>query len=338
MLRQWHGAQWALPLCAVARVYHRAAHFPRALAQAEKATQVSAGRCGDAVGLLWRLASMPCYAAVVQQHPLYRRTTEKAGRHAPAAERESKKTSSSTTCPAGVEEEKEGAAGRRQEEGQPHGARLTSSEVRRSEHDIHTAHNDTNKMNSNNTADTPTPSITTDIIFTGTTTTTTTTNVNDNNSNSNDDDYLLRNDDDAHTLNRNAGKGSPSDLGEAGHESSVDEVAVRRWVWRVMRRSRRSAWPWPSGSEDGNRTSGAAAAVADGAATRSTGAPERAVRECDDSEEEDAEEENLGERVPNSGPLWLAVSRTDDPTNVTLLGYRDSLEVMLRKVRDRIDL
>lgn len=39
---------------------------------------------------------------------------------------------------------------------------------------------------------------------------------------------------------------------------------------------------------------------------------------------------------PQSGPMWIRVAEMDDPTNLTLHGYRDSIETMLRKVRQRI--
>lgn len=38
-------------------------------------------------------------------------------------------------------------------------------------------------------------------------------------------------------------------------------------------------------------------------------------------------------QAPNSGPLWDRVAKQEDPSNVTLYGYRDSIEEMLRKVR-----
>ncbi|KAG8344328.1 hypothetical protein TRVL_04840 [Trypanosoma vivax] len=41
---------------------------------------------------------------------------------------------------------------------------------------------------------------------------------------------------------------------------------------------------------------------------------------------------------PNSGPLWVLVSKSCDPSNVTLLGYRDSIELMLGRVMDLIKL
>ncbi|ORC87322.1 uncharacterized protein TM35_000221210 [Trypanosoma theileri] len=41
---------------------------------------------------------------------------------------------------------------------------------------------------------------------------------------------------------------------------------------------------------------------------------------------------------PNSGPLWIEVAKAQDPSNVTLLGYRDSIESMLQKVMDLIEL
>ncbi|RNF24286.1 uncharacterized protein Tco025E_02575 [Trypanosoma conorhini] len=40
----------------------------------------------------------------------------------------------------------------------------------------------------------------------------------------------------------------------------------------------------------------------------------------------------------NSGPLWVHVAKVRDPSNVTLLGYRDSVESMLRRVMDLIEL
>lgn len=47
-----------------------------------------------------------------------------------------------------------------------------------------------------------------------------------------------------------------------------------------------------------------------------------------------ATHEQLGEDfpVPKSGPLWLLVAKEVDPTNVTLLGYRDSVDAMLSRV------
>nr|CCC96059.1 unnamed protein product [Trypanosoma congolense IL3000] len=41
---------------------------------------------------------------------------------------------------------------------------------------------------------------------------------------------------------------------------------------------------------------------------------------------------------PNSGPLWIHVAKVQDPSNVTLLGYRDSIETMLQRVMDMIRL
>ncbi|EAN80514.1 U5 snRNP-associated 102 kDa protein, putative [Trypanosoma equiperdum] len=41
---------------------------------------------------------------------------------------------------------------------------------------------------------------------------------------------------------------------------------------------------------------------------------------------------------PNSGPLWIYVSKSRDPSNVTLLGFRDSVEVMLTQVVEMIKL
>ncbi|RNF05075.1 hypothetical protein TraAM80_04721 [Trypanosoma rangeli] len=40
----------------------------------------------------------------------------------------------------------------------------------------------------------------------------------------------------------------------------------------------------------------------------------------------------------NNGPLWLHVAKIRDPSNVTLLGYRDSIESMLQQVMDLIEL
>lgn len=45
-----------------------------------------------------------------------------------------------------------------------------------------------------------------------------------------------------------------------------------------------------------------------------------------------------GMRMPNSGPLWIQVSKRDDPANVTLLGFRDSLEAMLGRTKQRLGL
>ncbi|EKG04897.1 hypothetical protein TCSYLVIO_004040 [Trypanosoma cruzi] len=40
----------------------------------------------------------------------------------------------------------------------------------------------------------------------------------------------------------------------------------------------------------------------------------------------------------NGGPLWVLVAKIKDPSNVTLLGYRDSVESMLQEVMDLIEL
>lgn len=38
------------------------------------------------------------------------------------------------------------------------------------------------------------------------------------------------------------------------------------------------------------------------------------------------------------GPLWSRVSQEDDPSNITLLNFRESAEVMLHKVMKLITL
>jgi tetratricopeptide (TPR) repeat protein len=55
VMRQWKSRE-PLALCAVAQLYYSAGQYARALDQALKAVQVSKGRCGDAIGLLWRMA------------------------------------------------------------------------------------------------------------------------------------------------------------------------------------------------------------------------------------------------------------------------------------------
>ncbi|KAG5470654.1 hypothetical protein LSCM1_01900 [Leishmania martiniquensis] len=58
VMRQWKSRE-PLALCAVAQLYFAAGQYARALDEAKKAVQLSKGRCGDAVGLLWRMAEAP---------------------------------------------------------------------------------------------------------------------------------------------------------------------------------------------------------------------------------------------------------------------------------------
>eukprot|EP00796_Vickermania_ingenoplastis_P001554 gene1554-939_t len=59
-------------------------------------------------------------------------------------------------------------------------------------------------------------------------------------------------------------------------------------------------------------------------------------------EEEDSKEGSIAAydlpQLPNSGPHWIHVSKVEDPRNVTLLGFRDGVEAMLRRVRRRLAL
>ncbi|KPI86216.1 hypothetical protein ABL78_4729 [Leptomonas seymouri] len=66
VMRQWKSRE-PLALCAVAQLYYTAGQYARALDQALKAVQASKGRCGDAVGLLWRMADQQVMLPFVQQ-------------------------------------------------------------------------------------------------------------------------------------------------------------------------------------------------------------------------------------------------------------------------------
>ncbi|KAK7201957.1 hypothetical protein NESM_000263600 [Novymonas esmeraldas] len=66
VMRQWKSRE-PLALCAVAQLYFAAGQYPRALDQAMKAVQLSRGRCGDAVGLLWKMAEAPVMHTAVRE-------------------------------------------------------------------------------------------------------------------------------------------------------------------------------------------------------------------------------------------------------------------------------
>ncbi|KAG5496310.1 hypothetical protein JKF63_02612 [Porcisia hertigi] len=66
VMRQWKSRE-PLALCAVAQLYFAAGQYARALDQAKKAVQLSKGRCGDAVGLLWRMAETPVMQSLVRE-------------------------------------------------------------------------------------------------------------------------------------------------------------------------------------------------------------------------------------------------------------------------------
>ncbi|SYZ68772.1 hypothetical_protein [Leishmania braziliensis MHOM/BR/75/M2904] len=66
VMRQWKSRE-PLALCAVAQLYYAAGQYARALDQAKKAVQLSEGRCGDAVGLLWRMAEAPVMQPLVRE-------------------------------------------------------------------------------------------------------------------------------------------------------------------------------------------------------------------------------------------------------------------------------
>ncbi|KAG5470240.1 hypothetical protein LSCM4_02934 [Leishmania orientalis] len=194
VMRQWKSRE-PLALCAVAQLYYAAGHYARALDQAKKAVQLSKGRCGDAVGLLWRMAEAPA------MQPFMREAM--AGK-------------------AGEDFGRSGEDGKR--------------------------------------------------------------------------DVAL---DDAASVN------------------VLTAEAIQHWVFSVMNSSGNA------GVGSSSIISGASCALAaeDNAAAPSDGglATPLAV-------------------VPNSGPLWITVAKAEDPSNVTLLGYRRPVAEMLRDVANRISL
>lgn len=72
VMRQWKSRE-PLALCAVAQLYFAAGQYARALDQAKKAVQLSRGRCGDAVALLWRLAEAPAMQPFVREEVMGRK-------------------------------------------------------------------------------------------------------------------------------------------------------------------------------------------------------------------------------------------------------------------------
>ncbi|GET91592.1 hypothetical protein, conserved [Leishmania tarentolae] len=79
VMRQWKSRE-PLALCAVAQLYYAAGQYARALDQAKKAVQLSKGRCGDAVGLLWRMAEAPAMQALVREN-IAGKTEEDSGQN-----------------------------------------------------------------------------------------------------------------------------------------------------------------------------------------------------------------------------------------------------------------
>ena len=183
-----------LALCAVAQLYYAAGQYARALDQAVKAVQVSRGRCGDAVGLLWRMADQPVMQPFVKRL-LYGSKAD---------------------------EEEDGA-------GHEGGSGAAGNE-----------------------------------------------------------------------------SGSAVAADGAPNEDLTPET-VQRWVLSVMTMSAASG-----GSGEEKRAVGAAAAAA---------VPLSAAWV-----------------VPRGGPLWIAVAKAQDPTNVGLRGYRRPVVEMLREVANRIEL
>lgn len=191
VMRQWKSRE-PLALCAVAQLYYAAGQYARALDQAKKAVQLSKGRCGDAVGLLWRMAESPA------MQPLVR-------------EAMSGKT--------GEDSDRSGEGEKR--------------------------------------VDT---------------------------------------------------------LSDAASVGQITAEAIQQWVFSVMIFS-------ADASVGSGSISGASCALAteDDAPAASTGSPATHLIV-----------------VPNSGPLWITVAKAEDPSNVTLLGYRRSVAEMLRDVANRI--
>ncbi|CCW67720.1 unnamed protein product [Phytomonas sp. Hart1] len=96
---------------------------------------------------------------------------------------------------------------------------------------------------------------------------------------------------------------------KAGKELSPERI--QRWVWGV-----------------------AAAAVSDTARhQQKTFLPVKKSPECLNRIHDD---QDLPVLKPNSGPLWISIAKANDPSNVTLTGYRDSVESMLRMVMHRV--
>ncbi|KPA84842.1 hypothetical protein ABB37_01313 [Leptomonas pyrrhocoris] len=185
VMRQWKSRE-PLALCAVAQLYFTAGQYARALDQALKAVQASKGRCGDAVGLLWRMADQPA------MQPFVRRQL-----------------------------------------------------------------------------------------------------------------YGSEGDDDAE---EDGGTKEKTALTEDARRGDVGAEAVQQWVLSVMVSS--AAAGGVSEEKRAWSPSATSAAVASGALLV----------------------------VPKSGPLWLAVAKIEDPTNVTIRGYRRPVVEMLREVANRIDL
>ncbi|CCW60395.1 unnamed protein product [Phytomonas sp. EM1] len=66
VMKQWKSRE-GLALVSVAKLYHQVGDHQKALNQALKAVEAGNGRCGDAIALLWRLAQLPDYQALVGQ-------------------------------------------------------------------------------------------------------------------------------------------------------------------------------------------------------------------------------------------------------------------------------
>lgn len=205
VMRQWKSRE-PLALCAIAQLYYTAQQYAKALEQALKAVQASKGRCGDAVGLLWRMADQSVMHPFVRRH-LYGKTSEEDDRD---------KVKSNTGGGEGEEGSKEGGSG-----------------------------------------------------LSGT---------------------------------------------KAGQDGDLSPAAVQQWVLSVMAASAATA---TSSTALLNRSE----ERGEGEESRTTplSVPAALV-------------------VPNSGPLWVAVAKAEDPTNVTLRGYRRPVTEMLREVANRVEL
>ncbi|CAC9526445.1 conserved hypothetical protein [Leishmania infantum JPCM5] len=193
VMRQWKSRE-PLALCAVAQLYYAAGQYARALDQAKKAVQLSKGRCGDAVGLLWRMAESPA------MQPLVREVV--AGK-------------------TGEDSERSGEGEKRVDA-----------------------------------------------------------------------------------------------LSDAAPVAQLTAEAIQQWVFSFMNTS-------ADAGVGSSSISGARCALAteDDAPAVSTGIPATPLIV-----------------VPNSGPLWITVAKAEDPSNVTLLGYRRPVAEMLRDVANRIIL